>query len=256
MRFMDRRNYLVKSKKPYQDYHFRCYIPKDLEKFFHQKGFRVSLKGYSYPQCKIISNNLHDNAIHIFNKIREGHMNELTLQDVKEVLGDKVKLTIQHINHYDNDINKYDKKELNERIHQSSEKEKILKERLKSNYNGTAEKIEKEIDRILNSRDLKTDKNNVDYKGLVRKWTDLKIVRETWKKELLEGQGRYEEEYLKELENNWKIGLLDKETTRTPLIQTPIVNTQVSVSPSWNFPSKTLSPFFNLPMSSVAYKTP
>jgi hypothetical protein len=34
---MDKRNHLVKSKKPYQDYHFRCWIPKDLEKFFLQK---------------------------------------------------------------------------------------------------------------------------------------------------------------------------------------------------------------------------
>ena len=76
---MDKRNHLVKSKKPYQDYHFRCWIPKDLEKFFHQKEFRVSLKGYSYSQCKIISNKLHYNAIQIFNKIREGQMNEITL---------------------------------------------------------------------------------------------------------------------------------------------------------------------------------
>ena len=52
---MDKRNHLVKSKKPYQDYHFRCWIPKDLEKFFLQKEFRVSLKGYSYSKCKIIS---------------------------------------------------------------------------------------------------------------------------------------------------------------------------------------------------------
>ena len=167
---MDNRNHLVLSRKPYQDYHFRCYIPKDLEKFFHQKEFRVSLKGYSYPQCKIISNNLHDNSLQIFNNIREGHMNELTLQDVKEVLRDKVKLTIQHINHYDNDTNKYDEEVLNERILQSTEKEKVLKERLKSNYTGTIDKIENEIDRILNPKNVKSDKKNVDYKGLVRRF--------------------------------------------------------------------------------------
>ena len=195
---MDKRNHLVKSKKPYQDYHFRCWIPKDLEKFFLQKEFRVSLKGYSYSKCKIISNKLHYNAIHIFNKIREGQMNEITLHEVKNILRDKVKQTIKHINHYDSDTNKYDEEVLNERIHQSSKKEKILKERLKSNYKQTVGKIEKEIDKILNSKNIKTDKKNVDYKGLVRKWTDLKLIRENWKKELLEGQGRYEKEYLTE----------------------------------------------------------
>ena len=92
--------------------------------------------------------------------------------------------------------NKYDEDELNERIVQSSEKEEILKGRLKTNYKVTISQIEKEIDRILSSRNLKSDKKNVDYKGLVRKWTDLKLIRENWKKELLEGQGRYEKEYL------------------------------------------------------------
>ena len=240
---MFRRNYLVKSNNLH-DFHFRCYIPKDLKKVFPQREFRISLKRYSYPDCKVISTSLYNTTQSIFEQVRQGKMNEITLQDVKEVLRNKVKQTIKHIHHYENDTNKYDEEELNERIFQSSEKEMILKERLKSNYNGTVDKIEKEIDRILNSRDLKTDKNNVDYKGLVRKWTDLKIVRETWKKELLEGQGRYEEEYLKELENNWKIGLLDKETTRTPFIQTPIVKTQVS-EPIVNNESEVSSPLFS-----------
>ncbi|MDC0077793.1 site-specific integrase [Deltaproteobacteria bacterium] len=161
-------------------------------------------------------------------------MNEITIHDVKNILKDKVKQTYKHIHHYANDTNKYDEEELNERIHQSSEKERELKEKLKSNYKETVGKFENEIDRILNSRDLETDKNNVDYKGLVSKWTDLKLIRETWKKELLEGQGRYEEEYLKELEDNWKIGLLDKETKRTPIVKTevvePIVNNESEVS--------------------------
>ncbi|SVB88197.1 uncharacterized protein METZ01_LOCUS241051, partial [marine metagenome] len=240
---MDKRNHLVLSKKPYQDYHFRCCIPKDLEKYFNQKEFRVSLKGHSYPQCKIISNNLYDNAIQIFNKIREGHMSEITLQDVKDILRDKVKQTIQHINHYDNDTNKYDEEVLNERIHQSSEKEKILKERLKTNYTVTVAQIEKEIDRILNSKNLKSDKKNVDYKGLVRKWTDLKLIRETWKKELLEGQVRYEEEYLTELEDNWKIGLLENDSnevgviTKQPQVtQTQVLKPTIQTTPSVSSP--------------------
>ena len=61
-----------------------------MEKFFHRKEFRVSLKGHSFPQCKIISNNLYDNAIQKFNKIRETHMSEITLHDVKDILKDKV----------------------------------------------------------------------------------------------------------------------------------------------------------------------
>ena len=168
---MKSKTYLVHSKRPYDHYLFRINIPKDLIKVFSQREFRISLKRYSYLDCKIISASLYNTSQSIFEQVRQGKMNEITLQDVKEVLRDKVKQTIKHIHHYENDTNKYDEEVLNERILQSSEKEKILKERLKTNYKGTVDKIEKEIDRILNSRDLKTDKNNVDYKCLVRKWT-------------------------------------------------------------------------------------
>ena len=61
-------------------------------------------------------------------------MSETTLHDVKDILKDKVKQTIKHINYYDNDTNNYDEELLNERILQSSEKEKVLKEKLKTNY--------------------------------------------------------------------------------------------------------------------------
>jgi len=179
-----------------------------------------------------------------FNKIREDHMSEIILHDVKDFLKDKVKQTIKHINYYDNDTNNYDEELLNERILQSSEKEKLLKERLKTNYTLTVAQIEKEISKILNSRNLISDNKNIDYKGLVRKWNDLKLIRETWKKELLVGQGRYEEEYLTELEDNWKIGLLDKETTLRPFLQTPLVKTQV-LEPTTKNESEVTSPLFS-----------
>ena len=239
---MFRRNYLVKSNNLH-NFHFRCYIPKDLKKVFPQREFRISLKRYSYPDCKVISTSLYNTTQSIFEQVRQGKMNEITLQDVKEVLRNKVKQTIKHIHHYENDTNKYDEEELNERIFQSSEKEKILKERLKTNYKGTVDKIEKEIDRILNSRNLKSDKKNDDFKSLVRKWTDLKIIRETWKKELLEGQVRYEEEYLTELEDNWRIGLLENDSnevgviTKQPQVtQTQVLKPTIQTTPSVSSP--------------------
>ena len=201
---MNSKTYLVQSRKPYHHYLFRMNIPQDLRDVFPQREFRISLKGFSYQDCKIISGSLYKKTQSIFEQVRKGKMSEIIIQDVKNILRDKVKQTIKHINHYDTDTNKYDEDELKERIVQSREKEEILKERLKTNYKVTISQIEKEIDRILNSRNLKSNKKNVDYKGLVRKWTDLKLIRETWKKELLEGQGRYEEEYFTELEDNWK----------------------------------------------------
>tara|TARA_B100001250_G_scaffold236843_1_gene203434 strand:- start:66 stop:1814 length:1749 start_codon:yes stop_codon:yes gene_type:complete len=218
-------------------------IPQDLRDVFSQREFRISLKGFSYQDCKIISGSLYKSTQSIFEKVRQGKMNEITIQDVKNILRDKVKQTIKHINHYDSDTNKYDEDELNERIVKSSDKEEILKGRLKTNYKVTISQIEKEIDRILNSKNLKSNKKNVDYKGLVRKWTDLKLVRETWKKELLEGQGRYEEEYLTELEDNWKIGLLERDsyeggviTQQPQVVQTQDLKPTIKTTPTLSAP--------------------
>ena len=240
---MNSKTYLVQSRKPYHHYLFRMNIPQDLRDVFPQREFRISLKGFSYQDCKIISGSLYKSTQSIFEKVRQGKMNEITIQDVKNILRDKVKQTIKHINHYDSDTNKYDEDELNERIVKSSDKEEILKGRLKTNYKVTISQIEKEIDRILNSKNLKSNKKNVDYKGLVRKWTDLKLVRETWKKELLEGQGRYEEEYLTELEDNWKIGLLERDsyeggviTQQPQVVQTQDLKPTIKTTPTLSAP--------------------
>ena len=218
-------------------------IPQDLRDVFPQREFRISLKGFSYQDCKIISGSLYKSTQSIFEQVRQGKMNEITIQDVKNILRDKVKQTIKHINHYDSDTNKYDEDELNERIHQSGEKEEILKRSLKTNYKVTISQIEKEIDRILNSKNLKSNKKNVDYKRLVRKWTDLKLVRETWKKELLEGPGRYEEEYLTELEDKWKIGLLENDsygggviTQQPQVVQTQDLKPTIKTTPTFSAP--------------------
>ena len=47
--------------------------------------------------------------------------------------------------------------------------------------------FENEIDRILISQNLQPDKKNVEGKGLVQRWIELKLKRQDWKKELLGG---------------------------------------------------------------------
>ena len=44
---------------------------------------------------------------------------------------------------------------------------------------------------------------------MVRKWTDLKILRESWKRELIAGKGRTDEEFIGELEEQCKLGLFE-----------------------------------------------
>jgi len=42
---------------------------------------------------------------------------------------------------------------------------------------------------------------------LISRWTDLQVIRESWKKDLLKGVRKKDDEYLAELEDKWKLKL-------------------------------------------------
>ena len=64
MREMSKETYLKKFKH-YEQYFFRCKIPKNLDKTFTQKDFTVSLKSSSYKVSKIISTNVMDGEVSV-----------------------------------------------------------------------------------------------------------------------------------------------------------------------------------------------
>jgi hypothetical protein len=137
---MSKKTYLMKRRTPYQQYFFRCKIPKDLDKTFPQKDFTVSLKTNSYKICNTLSMNLHQITQSIFNEVREGYMKDITLEDVKTILRDKVRQILKHIQLYEWDTNKWSDKELKTRIDEIDKKEKKLIERLQNDFKGTTEK--------------------------------------------------------------------------------------------------------------------
>ena len=51
--------------------------------------------------------------------------------------------------------------------------EEQLKERLKKDYKDTVDKIQQEIDKILITQNLQSNKNNIEYIVLMRRWIDL-----------------------------------------------------------------------------------
>ena len=181
---MVNKTYLKTNKIPYLQYLFRCKIPKDLVKVFSQKQFSISLKSNSYRHSKIISFNLYKTTQFIFDEVRQGFMQDITLDDVKVILRDKVRQTIKHINLYEWETNKWSEKELQKRIDEIDEKENKLRERLQNDFKGTAAHLAKEVDKILKEKDLKPDKNQYEYRGLISRWTDLQVIREGWKRDL------------------------------------------------------------------------
>ena len=69
-------NYLSSGKKPYQQFQFRCIVPKDLEVRLGTREFRIALKSSLYSHSKIISLNLYQISRFIFSEIRNGYMKE------------------------------------------------------------------------------------------------------------------------------------------------------------------------------------
>jgi len=199
--------YIIRTRKPYQYFLFRCIVPKDLIGVLKQNEIRVSLGNTLYSHSKIISINLYNLCQYIFTEIREGYMKEITLEDVKNILRIEVRKSLMHIHHYEYGTNVYDDKKLNESISRIDDNEEKLKDRLEKDYRGTVELIEQEIDKILITQNLEPNKKNVEYKGLVRRWIDLKLIRQNWKRDLLTDSGKTDKDFQNELEEKWKLGL-------------------------------------------------
>ena len=205
--FMKNQTYISRGKKPYQQYQFRCIIPNDLEETFSTKEFRLSLKSSLYSQSKIISTNLYNLSQFIFREVREGKMKDITLEDVKNILRVEVRKSLLHIHHYEFGTNVFSKDKLKDSISRIEENEEKLRDRLENDYKGTIDLIENEIDKILITQNLEPDKKNVEYKSLVRRWIELKLLRQDWKRDLLNESGKTDKDFQNELETKWKLGL-------------------------------------------------
>ena len=67
--------------------------------------------------------------------------------------------------------------------------------------------IENEIDKILITQKLEPNKKNVEYKNLVRRWIELKLIRQDWKRDLLNDTGKIDDEFQNQIEEKWKLVL-------------------------------------------------
>ena len=218
--FMMNQHYICREKKPYQQYQFRCIIPKDLEVRFSTREFRVSLRSSLYSHSKIISTNLHNISQHLFREFRQGKMKDITLEDVKNILRIEVRKSLLYIHHYEYGTNVYDEDKLNESLSKIDNEEEKIKDGLKkNNYKDTIELIGNEIDKILITQDLEPNKNNIEYKGLVRRWIDLKLIRQNWKRDLLTNSGKTDEDFRNELDEKWKLGLFGEEYNKEGVVK-------------------------------------
>ena len=91
-------------------------------------------------------------------------MKDISLEEVKSILRDKVRQSLKHIQLYEWDTNKWSEKELQDRINEIDKKEKKLIERLQNDFKGTTAHLAKEVDKILKDKELIPDKKNFEYR--------------------------------------------------------------------------------------------
>ena len=243
--FMMNQHYICRGKKPYQQYQFRCIIPKDLEDRFSTREFRVSLRSSLYSQCKVVSTNLHNISQHLFREFRQGKMKDITLEDVKNILRIEVRKSLLYIHHYEYGTNVYDEDKLNESISKIDNEEEKIKDGLKkNNYKETIELIGNEIDKILITQNLEPNKNNIEYKGLVRRWIDLKLIRQNWKRDLLTDSGKTDEDFRNEIDEKWKLGLFGEEYNKEGVVK-KFEDYEEPITPEVKSKSGSPSPLFS-----------
>ena len=253
---MKNRTYIIRSKKPYQSFLFRCIVPKDLISVLGQVEFRVSLGNSMYSHSKIISTNLYNISQFIFREIRDGYMKDITLEDVKTILRIEVRKSLLHIHWVEFGTNVYDEDKLKDSILRIDDNEEKLRDRLEKDYRGTVEIIEREIDKILITQNLEPNKKNVEYKGLVRRWIDLKLIRQNWKRDVLNESGKTDDDFRNELEDKWKLGLWengeDKKLNLSPVIENyapepiePYIVQPKSIEQKYNKVKSSPSPLFS-----------
>ena len=209
-----------------------------------------------YSHSKIISTNLYNICQFIFREVREGYMKDITLEDVKNILRIEVRKSLLHIHHYEYGTNVYDDNKLNESISRVYENEERLRDRLQKDYRGTVELIEREIDKILITQNLEPNKKNVEYKGLVRRWIDLKLIRQNWKRDLLGDSGKTDNDFRNEVEDKWRLSLWktgeDKKLNLSPVVENyvsepiePYIVQPKSIEQKYNKVQSSPSPLFS-----------
>jgi len=201
---MTYRSYLVR-KNSSSSYLLNIKIPRDLREYFGRNQFKISLKNGIHSQSLLFAKVLYLEVQSIFSSIRMGTISKITVKQVKDILKDKIERTLNHTKHIVVDTNTFIESEVKDKIEEINGDERILRTQLEQNYDGVLEHIEKEIARIIKSKDLTIDSKSLEFKELRKQFLELRLIRSKWKKELLEDSGKSVNDFRNEIYKKFNI---------------------------------------------------
>ena len=136
---------------------------------------------------------------------------------LKTFLGIRLKeLSLSHSQWVVTDTNTFVESKVKKRIDEINDEERILKTQIEQNYEVVLEHIEKEIERIIKKKNLTVDTKSLEFNQLRKQFLELRLIGNTWKKELLEDSGKSIEDFRKEIYKKFNI----EEGQLTPVVAT------------------------------------
>ena len=227
--------------------YFRSIIPKDLRRNFEGKDeFRLSLRYVINGDTKILCLKLKEITDKLFTEIREG-MENLSLDDIKEILRIEVRKQIKHTQHYYLGTNVFDEEQTIQSLEIVSSRETKMKEELYGeNIKEYENKLDNKLEGILTSLDIEIETNSINYKNLRRKFINLYLLRFDWIRNLINQTTKIEDEDTFRREVDEKLGL-----SLFPDLQTHIVKSQ-SVEVKYNSVGSTTPPLNNLQSTPIS----
>ena len=175
--------------------YFRSIIPKDLRGNFGGKDeFRLSLRYVINGDTKILCLKLKEITDKLFTEIREG-MENLSLDDIKEILRIEVRKQIKHTQHFYLGTNVFDEEQTIQSLEIVSSRETKMKEELYGeNIKEYEKKLDNKLEGILTSLDIEIKTNSINYKNLRRQFIQLYLLRFYWIRSLIKETGNVDED--------------------------------------------------------------
>ena len=134
-----------------------------------------------------------------------GSVSKISVEQIQEILREKVERTLVHSQHIVTDTNTFIDSEVQKKIKEIDEEEDLLKSQIERNYEQVLEHIEKEVQGVLKRKELSIDEKSLAFKQLRKQFLELRLIRNTWKKELLNESGKNIEDIRKEIFQKFSI---------------------------------------------------
>ncbi|MDP6303987.1 MAG: site-specific integrase, partial [Candidatus Nitrosopelagicus sp.] len=142
----------------------------------------------------------------IFEDIRQG-MKSLEIEDIKEILRVEIRKQILHAHHVDLGTNKWSDSGVEKSLDTTEKKDLNLRETLKNDLKSYLKQVDSKMEGILESMNIKIEKESVGYKRLREHFIDLYLMRYEWIKELVLKTGKSDDDFRKDFDSKFRLDL-------------------------------------------------